>query len=188
VHGPEGVLERAEDAVGALRASVVAHAQSGVGGLLETDVAAWDPSPGRQTPRRVPPLRGLRPLVESGPGEGRIVLKTSRAPLTGEIAYASKGAIEWLALSLAAELAPRGITVNVTDPGPTDTGRLDSSPVLRDRLLTERRLGRLERPEDSAALVAFRCSPAGGWINGQGHACDGGRRTLRTLRRGRESL
>jgi NAD(P)-dependent dehydrogenase (short-subunit alcohol dehydrogenase family) len=42
VHGPERVLERAEDAVGALRASVVAHAQSGVGGLLETDVAAWD--------------------------------------------------------------------------------------------------------------------------------------------------
>lgn len=89
-------------------------------------------------------------------------------------------------LSLGAELAPRGITVNAVDPGPTNTGWLDQSPELRERLLTEHLLGRLGRPEDSASLVAFLCSAQGGWVNGQVLACDGGFGTLRTGRRRRE--
>ena len=56
------------------------------------------------------------------------------------------------------------------------------------RLLAEHPLGRLGRPEDSAALVAFLCSPAGGWVNGQALACDGGYGTLQTSRRGRAPL
>lgn len=35
-------------------------------------------------------------------------------------------------------------------------------------------LGRVGRPEDAAALVAFLCSDAGGWVNGQLLCSDGG--------------
>jgi 3-oxoacyl-[acyl-carrier protein] reductase len=110
---------------------------------------------------------------------------TSGLPLVGELAYAaSKGALEWITVSAAAELAPRGISVNAVDPGPTDTGWLSSE--LRERIEAEMPLGRLGRPEDSAALVAFLCSSSGGWITGQVIRCDGGWSSARTPRIGRE--
>ena len=59
------------------------------------------------------------------PGLGRIVTFTSGLPLKGSIAYAaSKGAIEWIKVSAAAELAPRGITVNAVKSG-SQRHRLD---------------------------------------------------------------
>src|SRR6266545_1135413 len=116
---------------------------------------------------------------------GRIFNFTSAPPLAGELAYAaSKGALEWVTLSAAAELAPRGITVNAVDPGPTDTGWM--SREVRERIESEMPLGRLGRPQDSAALVAFLCSSEGGWITGQVIHCDGGWSSARTLRFGRE--
>ena len=60
------------------------------------------------------------------------------------------------------------------------------SPELLDVVRSESPLGRVGRPEDSAALVAFLCSPRGGWITGQIIRCDGGWSSLRSLRRGRE--
>ncbi|MDX1649941.1 MAG: SDR family NAD(P)-dependent oxidoreductase, partial [Myxococcota bacterium] len=60
---------------------------------------------------------------DGGPG-GRVVLMlsgTHRGPMTGELGYvASKGALHQLVPSLAAELAPRRITVNGVNPGATD--------------------------------------------------------------------
>jgi NAD(P)-dependent dehydrogenase (short-subunit alcohol dehydrogenase family) len=57
---------------------------------------------------------------------GRVVMMTSgqhRGPMSRELGYAaSKGAIHQVTASLAWHLAPRGITVNTVNPGPTDTG------------------------------------------------------------------
>jgi 3-oxoacyl-[acyl-carrier protein] reductase len=182
---PARILDAAEGAVGALTALVNVHAHSESGGLLEA------------TPEQIERhwavnARGTALLsaefagrFRGKPGAGRIVNYTSGLPLAGELAYAaSKGALEWITVSAAAELAPRGITVNAVDPGPTDTGWL--SPELRERIEVEMPLGRLGRPEDSAALVAFLCSPAGGWMTGQVIHCDGGWSSARTLRIGRE--
>jgi 3-oxoacyl-[acyl-carrier protein] reductase len=183
---PDRTVAWAAESVGPLDALVVAHTHSSLGGLLETDVAEWDRHlevNGRGT------FLLCAAFARRWEGEregGRIVIYSSRPPLVGEVAYAaSKGALEWLMWSIAGELAERGITVNAIDPGPTDTGWLDESPDLRERLVAEHPLGRLGRPEDSATLVAFLCSEAGGWVNGQVLSCDGGYSTLRTARRGR---
>ena len=173
------------DRAGSISALVNVHAHSESGDLLEATTEQLDR-------HFVVNARGTALLCaefavrfDGERGAGRIVNFTSAPPLAGEVAYAaSKGAIEWITLAAAAELAPRGITVNAVDPGPTDTGWM--SPELRERIEAEMPLGRLGRPEDSAALVAFLCSPEGGWITGQVIHCDGGWSSARTLRFGRE--
>jgi 3-oxoacyl-[acyl-carrier protein] reductase len=110
---------------------------------------------------------------------------TSNLPLAGEIAYAaSKGAVEWLTVSAAVELGPRGITVNALDPGPTDTGWMSGELAEAVRRATP--LGRPGTPEEAAAVVAFLCSPQAAHITGEVLHADGGFRWVRTPRRGRE--
>lgn len=100
---------------------------------------------------------------------GRVINLTSGQGLgamPGEIAYAaSKGAIDALTTTLAAELAPLGITVNAVDPGITDTGWIDDE--LRAELLQRAPLGRIGAPEDAARLIVFLASDEARWITGQ---------------------
>ncbi|MGH3304159.1 MAG: SDR family oxidoreductase [Streptosporangiaceae bacterium] len=94
------------------------------------------------------------------------------------MAYAaSKGAIEWITISAAAELASAGITVNAVNPGPSDTGWM--SEELQAWHAEQSPLGRTRKPADTAELVAFLCSEHSGWITGQILSSDGGWSTLR---------
>ena len=165
------IFDAAEAAVGPLTVLACVHAHSEQGGVLEATAAQIDRHlavNARGT------LLLMAEFVRRLRGDqGRIVTFTSGLPLDGEIAYAaSKGAIEWITVSAAAELAPRGITVNAVDPGPTDTGWM--TPELADRLAAESPAGRVSRPADAAALVAFLVSPRAGWITGQIVHSDGG--------------
>lgn len=107
---------------------------------------------------------------------GRVVLIGSRTMVgvPGKSQYAAtKAALSALARSWAAELAPRGVTVNVVAPGPTDT------PMLRDpgRSSTPVRvppLGRLVLPAEVAALCAFLLGVDGALITGQTMVICGG--------------
>jgi 3-oxoacyl-[acyl-carrier protein] reductase len=182
---PARLVEWAEQAVGPLNGLVIAHAHSTTGGLLETSVEEWDRHLEVNARGAFLLCAAFARRWNGEPGTGRIVAFTSAVPLPGEVAYAaSKGAIEWLTLTVAAELAQRGITVNAVDPGPTDTGWLDRE--LYEVVRAASPLGRLGRPEDAAELVAFLLSPAGGWITGQVIHSDGGFGSIRALRRGRE--
>jgi 3-oxoacyl-[acyl-carrier protein] reductase len=100
---------------------------------------------------------------------GRIVNVTSgqgQGPMPGELAYAvTKAGLDALTLSLAADLAPAGVTVNAIDPGPIDTGWM--TPDLRTSLTAASPAGTLARPEDLAAVVRLLCTEAAARITGR---------------------
>lgn len=103
------------------------------------------------------------------PSGGRIINLTSgqgRGAMPGKLAYvATKGAIEAFTITLAVEVAPRGITVNAVDPGPTDTGWMTEE--IKRELLPRFPLGRIGQPEDAARLITFLASEDAGWVTGQ---------------------
>lgn len=105
----------------------------------------------------------------SMPSGGRIINLTSgqgRGAMPGKLAYvATKGAIEAFTVTLAVEVAPRGITVNAVDPGPTDTGWM--TEALKGELLPRFPMGRIGQPEDAARLITFLASEDAQWITGQ---------------------
>jgi len=107
---------------------------------------------------------------------GRVVSLTSgqfKGPMLDEIAYiATKGAIDAMTITLSAELAPLGITVNAVGPGPNDTGWMTSD--LEAVLLPQFPFGRIGQPDDAARLIAFLASDQADWITGQIIHSEGG--------------
>ncbi|HEX6680452.1 MAG TPA: SDR family oxidoreductase [Gaiellaceae bacterium] len=181
---PARVVTAAEAAVGPLTALVVLHTESRLGGILDTSAADFDRHLAVNARATLLLIAEFARRFRGESGSGRIVAFTTGA-VHGEVAYgASKKALERIVVASAAELGPRGITVNAVDPGPTDTGWL--SEDLAERISAATPLRRIGRPEDAAELVAFLCSPRGGWITGQLLVSDGGVGVAPALRRGRE--
>ncbi|MET8138314.1 SDR family oxidoreductase [Streptomyces sp. NPDC005251] len=91
---------------------------------------------------------------------------------------ATKAATRSFARTWANELKGRGIRVNTLTPGPTDTPALAGlTPDLKrfkQHLVTRVPLGRLGRPEEVAAAVAFLASEQSSFITGSSLYVDGG--------------
>jgi 3-oxoacyl-[acyl-carrier protein] reductase len=124
-------------------------------------------------------------------GFGRIIniISTSvKMPLAGlGVSNTIRGAVASWAKTLATELGSFGITVNNVLPGFTKTSRADyviaakasnanktPAQVLAE-LEAEIPAGRIGKPEEFGAAVAFLCSPAAAYINGINLPVDGGR-------------
>ena len=102
---------------------------------------------------------------------GRIINITSvvgAAGNPGQANYAAaKAGVVGMAKSLARELGSRNITVNCVAPGFIDTDMTRALPEeQKNALLAQIPLGRLGRPEDIAAAVAYLASPAAAYITG----------------------
>ncbi|TGE01682.1 SDR family NAD(P)-dependent oxidoreductase [Methylobacterium nonmethylotrophicum] len=100
---------------------------------------------------------------------GRVVLIGSRtaAGAAGRGAYAaSKAALVALARSWAAEVMPRGITVNVVAPAATETPML-TDPSRSGVAPKRPPLGRFIQPAEVAAAVAYFLSPEAAAVTGQ---------------------
>jgi 3-oxoacyl-[acyl-carrier protein] reductase len=113
--------------------------------------------------------------------DGRIVLTASQAAHQGGgptgVAYgAFKAAVIGLMKTAAAEGARLGITCNAIAPGAIDTAALTTTnaPPVVEAMKRRVPLGRIGRPEEIAATVAFLVSSAAGYINGATIDVNGG--------------
>jgi len=111
--------------------------------------------------------------------QGRIINITSvvgSAGNPGQANYAAaKAGVAGMSRALARELGSRNITVNCVAPGFIDTDMTKALPdAARDALLGQIALGRLGRPEEIAAAVAFLASPAAAYVTGTTLHVNGG--------------
>ncbi|MFI6960837.1 SDR family oxidoreductase [Streptomyces sp. NPDC050149] len=122
------------------------------------------------------------PLLNDG---ASVILNGSTNVDAGDEAFgvyaASKAATRSFARTWANELKGRGIRVNAVTPGPTDTPGLsglapdpEQAAGLRQALAAQVPLGRLGRPEEIAAAVAFLASDQSSFITGTSLYVDGG--------------
>lgn len=113
------------------------------------------------------------------PDGGRIInigsCLANRVASPGIAVYSmTKSALNSLTRGLARDLGPRGITVNLVHPGPTDS---DMNPAHGEQAESQRQmiaLGKYGQADDVAAAVTFLASPAAGQISGTGLDVDGG--------------
>ena len=110
---------------------------------------------------------------------GRIVAVGSVVGLTGSAGQANyaaaKAGLVGLTRATARELGGRNVTVNLVAPGPITTAMIDAlSDDRRAEMQSQVPLGRLGTPDEVAAVVAFLCSDAAGYVTGAIVPVDGG--------------
>ncbi|WP_127172101.1 SDR family oxidoreductase [Xanthomonas euvesicatoria] len=112
------------------------------------------------------------------PPGGRIIVIGSvngdRMPLPGMASYAlSKSALQGLARGLARDFGPRGITINVVQPGPIDTDANPENGPMKDLMHSFMAIKRHGRTEEVAGMVAWLAGPEASFVTGAMHTIDG---------------
>ncbi|MFB0833465.1 SDR family oxidoreductase [Arthrobacter halodurans] len=169
---PERLFAAAAE-LGPVSALVLSHCESVDSSLVDTEIESFDRH--FDVNARASWLL-VRAFAAQFPtqlhGSGRIVALTSDHTV-GNLPYgASKGALDRIVLAAARELGALGVSSNVVNPGPVDTGWMDDA--TRAALAARQPGGRLGTPADVAGVVSFLLSPPGGWVNGQLLHADGG--------------
>ena len=114
--------------------------------------------------------QGVAPLIPNG---GRIInisTAATRVTFPGITAYAAtKGFVDALTLQVAAELGPKGITVNAVAPGAIDTSMSGwiHEPGGTDMLAQVQALPGIGQPAHVAGVVSFLAGPDGAWTTGR---------------------
>jgi NAD(P)-dependent dehydrogenase (short-subunit alcohol dehydrogenase family) len=109
-------------------------------------------------------------------GSGKLIFCTSAAPLRGLSNYSvyvsARGAMNAAVKSLALELGPHNIQVNAVAPNFMESEtyfpkKLMDDPLASKKILSNIPLGRLGRPEEAGALIAYLASPQSDFVTGQ---------------------
>lgn len=160
------------------------------GKVLDTSEDDWREALETNVLSMVRLVRCVAPVMRRQ-GAGRIVFITTVGILISQpgmvLSNATRMAVHGLAKTMALELAPDGILVNVICPGPIETDRQAFliADTARQRGISEDEatavwlqdvpLRRMGRPEDFGAIVAFLCSSACSFVTGAAIAVDGGK-------------
>lgn len=126
---------------------------------------------------------GLQAALPAMTGGGSVVLVGSIADSAGYATYgtyaATKAAVRSYARTWTAELAQKGIRVNVVAPGPTDTEMMAAVPQdMRAALVAPIPMGRMAKPSEVAAATLFLLSEEASYIAGAELCVDGGLRQV----------
>ena len=125
------------------------------------------------------PLLAMRAAIpHMPPGSAAVVVGSTASeiavPYYGTYA-ATKAALRSYVRTWTAELAPRGVRVNVLSPGPTDTPKMaDVTDDIRAAILSRVPVGRLARPEEIAGAALFLVSDESSYMAGSDLQIDGG--------------
>lgn len=170
VETPDLIFERVNAVLGSARALVLSHSQSVESSVLDTSVESFDRHFAVNARAAWLMIRAY--VNQAGTTGGRIVALTS-----DHVAYnmpygASKGALDRIVLAAARECAHLGISANLINPGPVDTGWMDDE--TREELRGRQPTGRLGTPQDTARLIRFLVSDEARWVTGQLVKSDGG--------------
>lgn len=183
------LVSRAQDALGGVDVLVTNGGGPPPGSLLDLKDEQWLRSFEGLVMSAVRLSRGVIPgMVQRKFGRiVHIASITARQPVPDlVVSNALRPAILGISKTLALELAPKGVTVNVVIPGYTNTERqreLEQARAVRTgRSAAEVRanvedlipLGRFAEPDEIGRVVAFLASPKSGYITGQAFAADGG--------------
>jgi acetoacetyl-CoA reductase len=112
-------------------------------------------------------------------GWGRIVNISSVNAQKGQFGQtnysAAKAGMTGFAKALAQEVVKKGVTVNTVSPGYVETDMVMAiRPEIREQIVASIPMGRLARPEEIAAVVAFLASEEAGYITGANISVNGG--------------
>ncbi|MEU4016560.1 SDR family oxidoreductase [Microbacterium sp. NPDC028030] len=167
--GPGALVAEVNAVHGPITALILSHAHDVESGILDTTAESFDRHVAVNARASLLLIAAFARQVGD---DGGVILALTSDHVTGNLPYgASKGALDRLVISAARELGPRGISANVLNPGPIDTGWMDAD--TRESLAAMTPLGRLGRPADVAAIVEFLVSAEGRWISGQLLQSDG---------------
>jgi NAD(P)-dependent dehydrogenase (short-subunit alcohol dehydrogenase family) len=147
--------------------------------FTDTDATHWDAMLRANLLTAMASCRAVVPHMAAR-HDGSIVNFASTAGEYGSIrpsaAYAAaKGGVIAFSKSLAREVSPLGVRVNVISPGPVHTEMLHAStPAALEATAARTLLGRLGTPHDIAAGVAYLLSPDAAWVTGEVLRVNGG--------------
>jgi 3-oxoacyl-[acyl-carrier protein] reductase len=110
---------------------------------------------------------------------GRIItigsINADRMPVPGGTIYGmSKAAVAGLTRGLARDLGPRGITVNVVQPGPVDTDMNPATGPFAELLTPFLAIKRYGEADEVAAMVSYLASAESAYVTGTALTIDGG--------------
>jgi acetoacetyl-CoA reductase len=112
-------------------------------------------------------------------GWGRIVNISSVNGIKGQFGQtnysAAKAGMAGFSKALAQEVVKKGVTVNTVSPGYVETDLVMAiRPEIREQIVASIPMGRLAKPEEIAAVVAFLASEEAGYITGANISVNGG--------------
>ena len=112
-------------------------------------------------------------------GWGRIINISSVNAMKGQFGQtnysAAKAGMAGFSKALAQEVVKKGVTVNTVSPGYVETDMVMAiRPEIREQIIAQIPMGRLAKPQEIAAVVAFLASEEAGYITGSNISVNGG--------------